>query len=158
MLFRSAEIVPRVNAPGIHRIDLDAGDVAANCRAVVEAQMMSMRLHSQWMKAPPKRIRATGGASDNVAILQIMADVTGCPVYRVQVAKSAALGAALRAAHGWLTESGAAADWKKIIAGFTEPVSQKEIKPNAKARRVYDQLIEKYAKCERENMPLAKNK
>jgi sugar (pentulose or hexulose) kinase len=111
--------------------------------------MMSMRLHSQWMKASPKRIRATGGASDNVAILQIMADVTGCPVYRVQVAKSAALGAALRAAHGWLTDRGAAADWKKVIAGFTQPVSKKEIKPNAKARRVYDQLIRQYSKFER---------
>jgi xylulokinase len=148
-----AEIVPRVNTPGVHRIDLDASDVAADCRAVVEAQMMSMRLHSEWMKAPPKRIRATGGASDNDAILQIMADVTGCPVYRVQVAKSAALGAALRAAHGWLTQTGAPANWKKIIAVFTEPVSKKEIKPNPKARRVYDRLIEKYAKCERDNMP-----
>ena len=112
-----------------------------------------MRLHSEWMKAPPKRIRATGGACDNVAILQIMADVTGCPVYRVQVAKSAALGAALRAAHGWLTKTGAPADWKKIISVFTEPVSKREIKPNAKARRVYDRLIEKYARCERDNMP-----
>jgi xylulokinase len=146
------EIVPRVTAPAIHRFDLDAADVASNCRAVVEAQMMSMRLHSQWMKASPKQIRATGGASDNPAILQIMADVMGCPVFRVQIAKSAALGAALRAAHGWWTESGMAVDWKKIIAGFTKPVSAKEIKPNAKARRVYDRLIEKYARCERDSL------
>jgi xylulokinase len=143
------EIVPRVTKPRVDRLNLDARDAAANCRAVVEAQMMSMRLHSQWMKAPPKRIRATGGASDNVAILQIMADVTGCPVYRVQVAKSAALGAALRAAHGWLTDRGTVANWKKIIAGFTQPASKKEIKPNAKARRVYDQLIKQYSKFER---------
>jgi sugar (pentulose or hexulose) kinase len=105
------------------------------------------------MKAAPKYIRATGGASDNVAILQIMADVSGCPVCRVQIPKSAALGAALRAAHGWLKESGAAADWKNVIAGFTKPVSAKEIKPNAKTRRVYEGLIEKYAKCERDNLP-----
>ncbi len=148
-----AEIVPRVNTPGIHRINLDPADAAANCRAVVEAQMMSMRLHSEWMKAPPKRIRATGGASDNDAILQIMADVTGCPVYRVQVAKSAALGAALRAAHGWLKKSGATAEWKNVIAGFTDPVSKKVIKPNPKAHRIYHRLVEKYAKCERDNIP-----
>ena len=48
-----AEIVPRVNQPGIHRFDLDEKDAAANCRAIVEAQMMSMRLHSQWMKVAP---------------------------------------------------------------------------------------------------------
>ena len=143
------EIVPRVTKPRVERLNLDGKEVAANCRAVVEAQMMSMKLHSHWMKAPPKRIRATGGASDNVAILQIMADVMGCPVYRVQVAKSAALGAALRAAHGWLTKSGAKADWKRVIAGFTQPVSNEEIKPNAKARRVYEQLIGQYSKFER---------
>jgi len=142
------EIVPRVTKPRVERLGLDQKNAAANCRAVVEAQMMSMKLHSQWMDAPPKRIRATGGASDNVAILQIMADVLGCPVYRVQVAKSAALGAALRAAHGWLKNSGAKADWKKIIAGFTQPLSEKEIKPNRKVRRLYDQLIEKYSKFE----------
>jgi len=67
----------------------------------------------------------------------------------VQVAKSAALGAALRAAQGWLLKSGASADWTKVIADFTKPVSTKEIKPIAKNRRVYDQLIEKYAKFER---------
>src|SRR4051812_11292002 len=143
------EIVPRVTKPRVERLNLDTKDASANCRAVVEAQMMSMKLHSHWMKAPPKRIRATGGASDNVAILQIMADVMGCPVYRVQIAKSAALGAALRAAHGWLTKAGRPADWKKVIAGFTQPVSQKEIKPNAKSRRVYEQLTEQYSKFER---------
>ena len=54
------------------------------------------------MKVAPKRIYATGGASTNTAILQVMADVMNCPVLRIEVAKSAALGAALRAAHGWL--------------------------------------------------------
>ena len=58
-----AEIVPRVNRPGIHRFDLDEKDAAANCRAIFEAQMMSMRLHSQWMKVAPEKIFATGGAS-----------------------------------------------------------------------------------------------
>ncbi len=53
-----AEIVPRVNRPGIHRFDLDEKDAAANCRAVFEAQMLSMRLHSQWMQvAPGKNLR-----------------------------------------------------------------------------------------------------
>jgi xylulokinase len=147
-----AEIVPRVNAPGIHRFDLTADNVAGNCRAVVEAQMMSMRLHSKWMKVTPKQICATGGASNNETILQVMADVMNCTVSRVQVAKSAALGAALRAAHAWLLETGGKADWQKIIAGFTSPVCTQKIKPNAKAARVYDRLIEKYAKLEGETI------
>lgn len=144
-----AEIVPRVNQPGIHRFNLDPKNAAANCRAVVEAQMMSMRLHAQWMKAAPRQIFATGGASDNPVILQVMADVMNCPVLRVQVSKSAALGAALDAAHGWFSANGPAKNWQQIIAGFTAPIATSKIKPNKKAARIYDRLIETYAKCER---------
>ncbi|HVM59470.1 MAG TPA: FGGY-family carbohydrate kinase [Verrucomicrobiae bacterium] len=145
-----AEIVPRVNRPGIHRFDLDPSDAAANCRAVVEAQMMSMRLHSQWMKVTPKQIYATGGASTNTAILQIMADVFDCPVVRIEVAKSAALGAALRAAHGWLAHRGQKPRWQDVVAGFTDPIPNSEVRPNATAARVYDKLVEKHAACERQ--------
>jgi xylulokinase len=145
-----AEIVPRVNQPGIHRFDLDKKDAAANCRAIVEAQMMTMRLHSQWMKVTPDRIFATGGASQDSPILQVMADVMNCRVERIEISKSAALGAALRAAHGWLVQAGEKPEWEKIVAGFTDPVPNSEIRPNPKAVRVYDQLIKKYAVCERE--------
>lgn len=144
------EIVPRVSRPGIHRFDLDPKDAAANCRAVVEAQMMSMRLHFQWMKVMPKQIYGTGGASTNSAILQIAADVFRCPVVRIEVAKSAALGAALRAAHGWLAHSGKNPRWLDIVAGFTDPLPDSEVRPNAKATGVYDRLVKKYAACERE--------
>jgi xylulokinase len=145
-----AEIVPRVNKPGIHRFDLDEKDAAANCRAIVEGQMMSMRLHSLWMKVAPDCIYATGGASDNVSLLQVMADVMNCRVLRTEVSKSAALGAALRAAHGWLVHAGQKPKWEDVVAGFTKPIPGSEIRPNPKAAKVYDQLIEKYARCERE--------
>lgn len=145
-----AEIVPRVNQPGIHRFDLDEKDAAANCRAIVEAQMMTMRLHSQWMKVAPDRIFATGGASNDLPILQVMADVMNCRVARIEVSKSAALGAALQAAHGWLVQAGEKPKWEQVVAGFTDPVPNSKIHPDPKATRVYDKLIEKYAACERE--------
>ncbi len=144
-----AEIVPRVNKPGVHRFDLDEKDAAANCRAIIEAQMMSMRLHSQWMKVAPDCIYATGGASNDLAVLRVMADVMNCRVLRIEISKSAALGAALRAAHGWLVHSGKKPKWEEIVAGFTEPIPDSEIRPNADAARVYDKLVEKYAACER---------
>jgi xylulokinase len=149
-----AEIVPRVNQPGIHRFDLDEKDAAANCRAIIEAQMMSMRLHSQWMKVAPDCIYATGGASNDLALLRVMADVMNCHVLRIEVSKSAALGAALRAAHGWLVHSGEKPKWEEIVAGFTEPVPGSEIRPNPAAARVYDKLVEKYAACERKALQL----
>jgi xylulokinase len=147
-----AEIVPRVNKPGIHRFDLDQKDASANCRAIVEAQMMSMRIHSAWMKIKPTRIYTTGGASANTAILQIMADVMNCPVSRIEVSKSAALGAALGAAHGWLVHNGSKPAWKEVVAGFTDPIPSSEVRPNANAVRVYDKLVEQYARCEQETL------
>jgi xylulokinase len=144
-----AEIVPRVNRPGVHRFDLDERDAAANCRAIFEAQMLSMRLHSRWMKVSPEQIFATGGASNDAALLQVMADVMNCRVRRIEVSKSAALGAALTAAHGWFTAAGKKPRWEKLVAGFTAPIPDSEIRPNPKAARVYDAMIEKYAACER---------
>lgn len=143
-----AEIVPRVNKPGIHRFDLDARDAAANCRAIFEAQMLSMRLHSQWMKVSPEKIFATGGASNDLALLQVMADVMNCRVERIEVSKSAALGAALRAAHGYFLKHGKKVAWDRIVAGFTSPIANSEVRPNAKSAKVYDKLVAKYAGCE----------
>lgn len=143
-----AEIVPRVNKPGIHRFHLDEKDAAANCRAVFEAQMLSMRLHSQWMEVAPEQIFATGGASNNPQLLQVMADVLNCRVVRIEVSKSAALGAALTAAHGFLVAGGKSAAWDKLCAGFTKPVPGSEVQPDKRAVKIYDNLLERYADCE----------
>ncbi|MFW6044259.1 MAG: xylulokinase [Planctomycetota bacterium] len=143
------EIVPRVLEPGIRRFNLDENDAEANCRAVVEAQMMSMRIHSRWMETRPDTIYATGGASANEAILQVMADVHGCPVQRFESANSAALGAGLRAAHGFLQETGNPESWDDVVGGFTRPVPGSRIDPDPEAVEVYDAMVEKYA--EREN-------
>ena len=143
-----AEIVPRVNQPGIRRFDLDEKNAAANCRAVFEAQMLSMRLHSQWMQVAPEKILVTGGASNDRALLQVLADVMNCQVLRIEISKSAALGAALQAAHGWLVAADQNPKWEKLVAGFTAPVPGSEIRPDKKAVKIYDQMLEKYASCE----------
>lgn len=145
-----AEIVPRVNRPGIHRFDLDEKDAAANCRAIVEAQMLSKRLHARWMKVAPDRIYATGGASNDPALLRVMADVMNCRVRRIEVSKSAALGAALMAAHGWLVQAGEKPRWEAVVARFADPIAGSEVRPNLEAAKAYDELIEKYAACEHE--------
>ncbi|KAM1225590.1 hypothetical protein ACFX13_045034 [Malus domestica] len=78
-------------------------DGASEVRAVTEGQFVSMRGHAERVGMPsPKRLIATGGASVNRAILGVAACVFGCEVYTVQRPDSASLGAALRAAHGWL--------------------------------------------------------
>ena len=138
-----------MNRPGIHRFDLDGKNAAANCRAIFEAQALSMKLHSQWMKISPEHIFATGGASNDQALLQVISNVMNCRVQRIEVSKSAALGAALQAAHGFLTATGKATAWEKLLAGFSRPIPGSEIRPDKKAVAIYSQLIKKYAACER---------
>ena len=111
--------------------------------------MISMRLHSQWMRVAPGCIYATGGASNDRPLLQIMADVMNCRVERIEISKSAALGAALRAAHGWLGGAGEKPKWENIVAGFCNPIPNSEVRPDPNAARVYDKFVEKYAACER---------
>lgn len=50
-------------------------------RAVVEGQFVSMLIHSQNIGLKTYQILATGGASKNKHIVQIMADVFGVKIY-----------------------------------------------------------------------------
>jgi xylulokinase len=68
-------------------------------------------LHSRWMAPRVDTIHATGGAAVNRDILQVMADVFGANVYQLRVDNSAALGAALRAAHACRDHRDGAAGW-----------------------------------------------
>ncbi len=146
------EIVPRVLKAGVLRMNLDNANAAANCRAVVEAQMMSMKLHSQWMGIQPTSIRATGGGAKERAILQVMADVMGCPVHQFEVSKTAALGAALRAVQAWQKSIGKPMPWVQIVSGFTNPVAAGVVKPAPGSVAVYDSLLPRYAEFEANNL------
>jgi xylulokinase len=112
--------------------------------------MLAMRLHSQWMQVTPVIILVTGGASNDPALLQVLADVMNCRVERIEIAKSAALGAALQAAHGWLTANGQSVKWEKLVAGFTAPVPGSQVLPDKAAAKVYDKMLNQYAECEYE--------
>ncbi|NXF44031.1 XYLB kinase, partial [Oceanites oceanicus] len=54
---------------------------------------------------PRTRILATGGASHNKEILQVLSDVFNAPVYTIDTANSACLGSAYRAIHGLVAET-----------------------------------------------------
>ena len=63
---------------------------------------MNMKLQSDWMHVQPDVIYLTGGASQNNAIAQIVADIFQAKVQRFSQSGSVALGAAMRAAHNTL--------------------------------------------------------
>jgi xylulokinase len=142
------EITPPVHKPGVKRYALDKKDGPANVRAVVEAQMMSMAIHSQWMGVPLKTIHATGGAARNREILRVMADVFDAEVHQFEVSNSACLGAALRAFHADLVAEGEKATWNEVIAGFADPVKATRIAPDPKSAAVYQELKKIYSACE----------
>ncbi|XP_042507250.1 xylulose kinase 2-like [Macadamia integrifolia] len=89
---------------GLKEHEVKEFDAPSEVRAIIEGQFLSMRAHAErfGMPIPPKRMIATGGASANQSILDSIASIFGCDVYTVQRPDSASLGAALRAAHGWL--------------------------------------------------------
>lgn len=142
------EITPSVPEAGERRYGLEAGDPAANVRAVVEAQMMSMALHSRWMDVKVDTIYATGGAAANREILRVMADVFGAEVYQLEVSNSAALGAALRAYHADVVADGGQVTWDEVIEGFVVPVSASRVRPEAERHELYRRLTAAYEACE----------
>ncbi|GMI91048.1 XYLULOSE KINASE 2, xylulose kinase-2 [Hibiscus trionum] len=89
---------------GLNVQEVPEFDPPSEVRALIEGQFLSMRAHAErfGMPSPPKRIIATGGASANESILSSVASIFGSDIYTVQRPDSASLGAALRAAHGWV--------------------------------------------------------
>jgi xylulokinase len=142
------EITPTVLIPGVRRYGLSADDRDANVRGVIEGQQMAMALHSRWMQVTVDSIHATGGASANRDILQVMADVFGAVVHQLQVENSAALGAALRALHGSLEAEGESVTWDAVIKEFVEPLAGSALTPDPTRHAMYEDLIEVYATCE----------
>jgi sugar (pentulose or hexulose) kinase len=100
------EITPSVPHALVQRIGLDGAPPARHVRAIVEAQTLAMARHSMWMGITPRTIYATGGASANREILQVVADVFNADVYPFDSTDSPALGAALRACVPGRHESG----------------------------------------------------
>jgi xylulokinase len=141
------EITPPVLQPGVHRVGLAEDDVAGNVRGVVEAQQMAMAIHSQWMGVNIDTIFATGGASVNEGILQVMADVFGAEVYRSTVGNSAALGAALCAWRADALADGRELSWDEVTA-VARPASASRVGPDSARQAVYRGLMPIYAQAE----------
>ena len=144
-----AEITPTIDSPGLRRFNLAEDDAAANVRALVEGQMMAMANHWDALAGRrPHRIRATGGASSNRAILQVMADVFGADVYPAASTSAASLGGALRALHAVEAARGGA-DWRALVADFVGGGGE-AVAANPAHAAVYHRLRGDYAAREAE--------
>lgn len=143
------EITPLVLKPGVVRQGdpafREGREAAAQVRALVEAQAMSMKLHSAWIGETPNRVRVTGGASRSDGICQVLADVFDATVERLDVANSAALGAAMRAA-----QAVGGASWDALTASFCRCDANRTVRPTRLGVAAYRDLLPRYAAAEAE--------
>ncbi|XP_057680410.1 xylulose kinase isoform X4 [Corythoichthys intestinalis] len=119
----------------------------AEVRALVEGQFLSRRLHAErlgYSVVPGSRILATGGASCNKDILQVLCDVFNAPVYTMDVSDSACLGSAYRALHGVLDPSGES--FFDVMR--KAPEARLAATPQPRAQQVYDEMLRRYARLE----------
>ncbi|MFZ5890776.1 MAG: xylulokinase [Myxococcota bacterium] len=136
------EMTPKLLNPEVRLFGDDAfrsyGEPARAARAIVEAQALGMQRYSNFIGEAPTRILATGGASRNAGILQVIADVFQAEVRTLHVGNSSALGGALRAANALGGES-----FDKLFERFAAPDPKLCFRPNPNAD--YTSLRERFA-------------
>lgn len=117
-------------------------------RAVLEGHFLSMRLHAERLGLKDfRRIVAAGGASENSAIVQVIADVFGVPVFSIRQSDAASLGAAYRALHGYVCKREIQfIPFQDILGKSIE--YRLRAKPDQHAQRRYEELLPSYEKCE----------
>jgi L-ribulokinase len=112
-------------------------------RALIEATAFGARAILERIKeygVPVNRIVCAGGiAEKNPLLMQIYADITGCTMQVSGSSQACALGSAISAA----VLAGAHPDFAAAEKAMTS-VAPVSYKPNAKARKVYDQLYALY--------------
>ncbi|XP_015183446.1 PREDICTED: xylulose kinase isoform X3 [Polistes dominula] len=113
-------------------------------RALIEGQFVAKRAYAEdfgFVIGPNTRIIATGGASANKTILQVLADVFNSPVYISEVTNSAMMGAAYQAKHGLLRNE---CNFEEITACLPEP--KLVCRPYDDAESIYRPMTQRYRK------------
>lgn len=138
--FYGPEITPRYDFKEPVTEFSETPSPESRIRSLLEGQFLNMKLHSKWMGVKTERILLTGGASKNNGIAQVVADVFQAPVERLEIANSAALGAALIAA----TADGH--DISVLESVFCKPSSGSRIEPKRSLEGNYSTALDGFAK------------
>lgn len=157
MYFDVMEITPP--AVGVYRFNAEGQQVdvferEVEIRALIEGQFLAKRVHAEKLNykiIPGTRVLATGGASSNKDILQVLSDVFNSPVYTIDVTDSACLGCAYRALHGVVGEE--SVSFVELLR--TAPDPQLAVTPTPGAQEVYTPLMHRFTELEAE---ILKNK
>jgi xylulokinase len=142
------EIVPLVLNPKPYRFGFSENDTEANVRAIVEAQFLSMKLHSSWIKEKATEIYATGGASKNTEIMQVAANIFNLPIRIFKQTNSAAIGAAIRSAKSFYDSIGQDISWAEINEKLSRLLVKDILYPNENVTKLYEEMLVLYEKYE----------
>ncbi len=144
--------VPEITPPRLHPVVKTSGSKdfmegkaskEIRIRAMVESQMLAMRLHSSWIGERFGTIRITGGGSRSPGICQTAADVFGAKVETISVPDSAALGGAMIAA-----AATGAASFEELSSKFA--AASRTIGADKGRKAVYDRMLDLYRELEKE--------
>lgn len=128
-------------------------------RALIEGQMLHRKAVATDMGftfGEKTKILATGGASNNKAILQVLSDVFNAPVYTQKTSEAALYGAAFRAAYGHYMMSKAATikgaggednrmvSYYNFISSYVMKNVQRVCDPSKDSFEIYEPMIARY--------------
>ncbi|CAL8109379.1 unnamed protein product [Orchesella dallaii] len=146
------EIIPKVRN-GDHRFNKEGSKLnkftskEVEVRALIEGQFLSRRIHAERIgckTSKESKILATGGASGNEDILQVLSDVFNAPVYVQDTSSSADLGACYRIKHALAEEGSSFMEVVGNKASF-----KKVCDPNRDAKEIYDNMAKRFEVLEK---------
>ncbi|RWS05298.1 xylulose kinase-like protein [Dinothrombium tinctorium] len=113
-------------------------------RACVEGQFLRFRVHTKNLGfefGPQSKIIATGGASKNTAILQVLADVFNAPVYIHKKENSACLGSAFTAKFALAKDK---MTFTEMVSKYRDQTEVLAATPASDANVVYSAMLQRY--------------
>ncbi|MFK7850447.1 MAG: xylulokinase [Akkermansiaceae bacterium] len=144
--FYGAEITPRYDFGKPVTKFSEKPSPSLKIRSLLEGQFLNMRLHSAWIGISAERILLTGGASKNNGIAQMVADIFQVPVERLEIANSAALGAALIAA------TAAGNDLPELQSAFCKTSKSSRLEPDPTKADRYETALAEFEGLVQESM------
>ena len=135
--FVAESVPPAVANEAALIAQLKAMAPATAVKSVVISQLLNMKKYSAWIKENIHTIHVTGGASQNSAICQRLADVFDVTVKQITMPDTAALGAALRA-HQAITNT----PWSQLFDDYCGTAKATSFTPDEATHKALQKIFE----------------
>jgi xylulokinase len=128
----------------MHGLTTKNMDPANLARAVMEGTTLGLAYSLNRFRAlgvKPAEIRLTGGGSQSASWRQICADIFNVPVFGLETAEGAALGAAIQAAWTDHAIQGKSMSLRELTERLVRPAVSTRAEPRASFRQLYQDLL-----------------